>query len=147
MRELATKALHAAMREDWDAVRQSFTDLSADGHAITFALMAWCDTTIGAQAQMQGLEIPPDGPAPGIAQPGWLDVETGRVTLDADQIPPAARWAGRLVAARAAMDHDQFRALIGAMPGDGSERAQYAFALLRGCAEMAGLARRQDGAA
>lgn len=141
MRDLATQALQAAMREDWDAVRQSFADISADGRAATFALMAWCDWTLQAQAEMQGLEMPASGPMPGIARPGWFDPDTGRVTLDADEMPPVARWAGRLIAARASMDEVQFQVLVGTLPGDGFERGQYALALLRGCAGMVSMAR------
>jgi hypothetical protein len=56
--ELATQALHAAMREDWPAVRESFAAISTDGMAITFSMMAWCDTAIGAQAEMHGRPLP-----------------------------------------------------------------------------------------
>lgn len=149
MRELATQALHAAMREDWDAVKQSFADISTDGKAVTFALMAWCDTTIKAGADLAGREMPDSGPAAGrvaeTVRPAWIIAETGRITLDADEMPPTARWAGRLVAARAAMDDVQFAVLVGTLPGDGFERGQYALALLRGCAGLVGLAQAHGG--
>jgi len=145
MTELAKRALRAAMREDQDGVRRSFAAISADGRAAAFALTAWCDWTIQAQMKMQGLEMPAAGPMPGLAQPGWLDLDTGRVVLDADEMPPVARWAGRLIAARAAADWDQFTALVRSLPDDGQERAQYAYALLSGCAEMVSLAYSRDG--
>ena len=146
MRELAMQALQAAMGEDWPAVMQAFAGMSTDGNAVMFALMAWCDWTIQAQAEMQGLEMPAEGPMPGIARPGWLNTDTGQVTLDADEIPPAARWAGRLVAARAAMDEAQFKALAGALPDDRIKRGEYAAALLTGCAAMVSRARPAGGA-
>jgi hypothetical protein len=139
MRELATAALQAAMREDWPAVRQAFAGISTDSSATTFALVAWCDWTIQAQAEMQGLAMPAAGPMPGIARPGWLNMDTGKVTLDADEMPPVVRWCGQLIAARAAMDMAAFNALIGTLPGDGVERGEYAAALLTGCAEMVGM--------
>lgn len=142
MRELATQALNAAMAEDWPAVRKAFAGISTDGHAVTFALMAWCDWTIQAQAALGGQEMPAAGPMPGTARPGWLNMDTGTISLDADEVPPTARWAGRLVAARSAMDIPQFEALVRALPGDGLERGPYAVALLLGCAGMIGLARK-----
>lgn len=150
MRELATQALHAARREDWDAVKQSFADISADGKAVTFALMAWCDTTIKAGADLMGQPSPDAGevaePVAEIVRPAWIHAETGRVTLDADEMTPEARWAGRLVAARAAMDEVQWQVLVGTLPGDGFVRGQYVLALLRGCAGLVGLAEAKGGA-
>jgi hypothetical protein len=146
MRELATQALQAAMRKDWPAVKQAFAEISTDGNATMFALVAWCDWTIQAQAEMQGLTMPAAGPMPGIARPGWLDLDTGKVTLDADELPPAVRWAGRAVTARAAMDMTAFNSLVAAMPGDGIKRGEYAAALLTGCATMVSLARPAGGA-
>lgn len=146
MRDLATRALHAAMKEDWPAVRQAFAEISADGRAVTFALMAWCDWTLQAQAWMLGRPFPETGPvSDAMVAPAWIEAETGRLITDADEMPPPARWAGRLVAARAAMDHVQFQVLIGTMPGDGFKRGEYATALLRSCAGIVALSR-QGGA-
>ena len=90
-RELATRALHAATAEDWPAVKTAFADISADGSAITYALIAWCDTTLGAQAEMQGSSLPDSGPLGELVRPGWIVAETGRLTLDADEMPPPAQ--------------------------------------------------------
>lgn len=145
-RDLATRALHAAMREDWPAVQEVFGEISTDGRAVTFALMAWCDWTLQAQAGMLGRPFPESGPLSELAVPAWIEAETGRLITDADEMPPSARWAGRLVAARAAMDHVQFEVLIRTMPGDGFKRGEYAVALLRGCAGIVNLTRRMGGA-
>ena len=146
-RELATRALNEAVREDWPAVRKTFAEISADGRAVTFALMAWCDWTIAAQCKILGRPMPGPGEPAEVARPGWWNAETGKITLDADAVPPAARWAGRLVAARAALDEVQWKVLVGTMPGDGFKRGEFAAALLMGCAGMYALAFPGAGAA
>lgn len=138
MRELAAKALHAAMAEDWDTVKRAFAELSTDGRAITFALMAWCDTALAAQAEIRGMPQPGAEPMGEFVRPVWIDPGNGKVISNADEIPAAHRWAGRVLAARAAMDEVQFRVLVGTMPGDGFERGQYALALLMNAAKTAG---------
>ena len=132
-RELSVEALHAAMRNDWDAAAAAMQALSNEtgGPGIRFALTAFCDWLITAQNRVQGK---PDFDAPGIVRPAWLNAETGQVDTSAGDVPPAARWAGQLAVARAAMDKPAFDALLASMPEDGLERGRYAAALLEGCA-------------
>ncbi len=54
--------------------------------------------------------------------------QTGKVT-GADAAPPAARWAGRLIAARAADDEAGYAALLQA-PAEGGELGDCIMALL-----------------
>jgi hypothetical protein len=139
---LATRAYHAAVREDWPAANKAMAEIGQQGpNVIALVLVAFCDTTIGLQRDMKGMGPLQDGVAEeGPVRPGWVNAETGQVTLDADEMAPAERWAGRLVAARAAMDIDGFQALLRAMPADGKERGAYGSALLIGCASLAALA-------
>jgi hypothetical protein len=136
-RKLAAEALHAAIREDWPAASKAMTAISAEtgGEGACLALVAWCDTLIIAQRRVMGL---PDEPQDGeVARPAWLDGDTGHASLNADDAPPAARWAGQLVAARAALDLEAFNALLAALPADGKARGDYAGALLQACAMTA----------
>lgn len=131
-KELTTQALHAAMREDWPAAQKAMQAVSDEtgGQGIYYALRLLCDTAIGCQRKA-GLLAEHDA---GVFVPGWFDVRTGKLELDADAIPPEHRWAARLVAARAAMDQDAYNGLLEGMPEDGRERGAYAAALLTGTA-------------
>lgn len=133
-RELAAEALHAAIREDWPAASKAMQAIDGEtgGEGSVLALVAWCDTMIVAQRRAMGL---PDEPqAREVARPVWLDGGTGRASLNADGVPPAARWAGQLIAARAALDLEAFNALLTALPADGKARGAYAGAVLQACA-------------
>jgi hypothetical protein len=136
-RHLALEALVAAMGEDWPVASAAMRALGAETgtEGLATALLAWCDTLIAAQRRAMGLpDEPQDGEA---ARPAWLNGATGRVALNADDAPPAARWAGQLVAARAALDREAFAVLLAAMPKDPKARGEYAGALLQGCAMTA----------
>lgn len=50
----------------------------------------------------------------------WQEVCTGRMK-HSDEVPPTIRWAGQLLAARAANDEDGSRALFGAVSPDALE--------------------------
>ena len=148
---LATRAYHAAVREDWPAANAAMAEAGReDANVIALVMVAFCDTAIGLQRDMKGMPPLEEGLAvaeEGPVRPGWVNAETGRVTLNADEMPAPERWAGRLVAARAAMDLDGFQALLRAMPASGFERGKYANALLRGVASLAVLAARNGDAA
>jgi hypothetical protein len=137
-RELAAVALYAAVRGDCPEVNRAMQAIDAEtgGTGTLTALVAWCDTLITAQRRAAGL---PDDPVPGeeAARPGWVDSGAAQVTLDAGDVPPAARWAGQLVAARAALDRDGFNALLTVLPADRKARGAYAGALLHACAAAA----------
>lgn len=140
-RELATAALHAAMREDWTGASKAMRSLSEEtgSNGVMFAVLRYCDTIIGRQLAMRGL---PDDAWDGGVRMAWLNVDHGTLG-HAGQVPDSVRWAGQLVAARAAKDEAAFRALIGAMPDDDGERGKYVGELLRSCAITANMAKAQ----
>jgi hypothetical protein len=137
-RNLAERAYHAAVREDWAAANLAMAEAGRQTpNVIALVLSMFCDTIIGLQRARMGLPPGEDGvPEDGPVRPGWFNADTGQMTMDADDagLPAAVRWAGQLVAARAALDFDGFQALLQAMPADGFKRGEYANALLRGCA-------------
>jgi hypothetical protein len=143
--DLGTRAYHAAIREDWPAASQAMAEAGRQSpNVIALVLAGFCDTMLDLQRRMRGMPPLEDGePEEGPVRPVWVNADTGRLTMDADSLPPAVRWAGPLVAARAALDFDGFQALLKAMPADGHKRGEYATALLTGCAALA----RQPGTA
>ena len=105
--KLAAFALRSAIDEDFDAAGRAVTQIARTygNDEIPHLLCAFIDsfvTTTGAPV--------PDAFA-------FQAVETGFVT-NADGVSPRVRWAGRLIMARAAMDHEQFFALIDSVQSD-----------------------------
>jgi hypothetical protein len=127
---LGTEALHAAMREDWDAMKAALEAMSGS-EALIVAIVAWCDTLLARH---------PDGPHAGDrpVQVGWLEDGKGRVQ-HAEDVPPPARWAGQVIAARAALDEDAFYALLGA-PAEGADLGSCVIALVQSVAMTLGAA-------
>lgn len=127
---LAKEALTKACAEDWagaSAAVQAIGD-ERGWPGVTLALTAWSDTLFITQRRSEGL---PDEVDPGvIVQPAWADADTGEVTEDADGVDPYHRWAGRLLAARAVMDHGQYEALLRSLPDDGGECGKHVTTLL-----------------
>lgn len=112
--ELSTAALHGAQMDDGGRINLAMRSLNEElgGPGIMFALAGWCDTLALRQQAVTG-SIGSD-----LVRPVWLD-ENGNVQTDPDDVPGPVRWAGRLIAARAALDKDTWDALIAAIP-DGS---------------------------
>lgn len=109
--KLATTALHAAMRDDWPAATtavQAINDRHG-GRGLMAAILAWCDTAI--------LKMTGSFTASGSVAVAFQAVETGEIG-GADDVPAEVRWAGRLIAARAADDEPTFNALIESVPSD-----------------------------
>lgn len=121
---LATVALHAAINRDHPAASRAVQRIH-DEHgadAIVFAMLAWCDTAIAANPRMAD------------ADTFALISDAGELHM-ADQAPPEAAWAARLLMARAKDDRQTFRALINSIP-DLETYSRNVFALL----DMAGMA-------
>jgi hypothetical protein len=140
--ELSTVALHSAQLENWARAATAVKALNDElgGEGIMFALAGWCDTLIVRQQEIMGGQ---DGD---IARPAWLNATTGEVALDADDVPPPVRWAGRLVAARAALDHDAWDALIASIPDAPMAASEHVSALLNSVAmTLNGLSRMENG--
>lgn len=113
--ELASEALHAAIRNDWPAAVAAVHTLNAEcpGQVLP-AMCAWIDTFADRYAQTVGRELPADGD---LVELAFMEQGTGNIT-GADATPPHTRWAGRLIAARVAMDKPAFDALIEVLPDD-----------------------------
>jgi hypothetical protein len=125
--DLTTAALQAAMTERWVAAGSALTAINTElgGAGVAYAIKALCDTLIGRERELTGTE---DGTP---IRPAWFDTDRNRLSLDADEVPVEARWAGRLIAARAAMDRDSYDALIAAVGTDGRTVAAHVSALLQ----------------
>ena len=113
--ELAAQALQAAVREQWetatDAVQAIGDECGPEG--VEYACRAWCDALIVRYQAATGLPYPAGEPV----RPVWQDAVTGTLK-DADEVGTRSRWAGRLLAARAALDYDAYKALIASVPPD-----------------------------
>lgn len=122
---VARDALRAAMREDWPAMTTAVESLSGS-QALIVAITAWCDTLLAHH---------PDG-FPRGGQPvrvAWMDKNAGQVQ-HAEDVPMPVRWAGQVLAARAAMDEDGFWALMNA-PSDGLDFGTCVSALVASVAQ------------
>jgi hypothetical protein len=139
---LATRAYHAAVRGDWPAANKTMSEAGRQNpNVIALVLTAFCDTTISLQRGIRGMPPMEDGiPEGSLVQPLWVNADTGHATMNADDMPPALRWAGQMVAARAALDFDGYQALLLAMPTDGFKRGEYANTLLMSCVSLTRIA-------
>ena len=125
---LTAEALQAAVNEDQEQAAQAVRELDQLGtQTLVTAVTAWCDTLINAYRQATG--TPDTAPV----QPGWVHADSGVVAADADGVPAGARWAGRFIAARAAMDHPACYALLGALPDDPAAAGEHVVTLLNMC--------------
>ena len=109
---LAAKALHYAMAEDWERASRAVQVLgdAFGGDGCVTAMLGWADTLISRTPGLAG-----DGRPVRLA---FQTLETGHIDYNADDVPDDVRWAGRLLAARAADDRDTFEALINSVPDD-----------------------------
>jgi len=122
---LAGAALQAALAGDWpraNAAVQRIDKECGEQGGVATALMTWADTYT-----LHTFDGPP--PAAAAMRIMFWDTDTG-VMGDQPDLPDTTRWAARLVTARAAMDEDTFRALIGALPDDPAAVGQHVGAVL-----------------
>ncbi len=75
--------------------------------ALQSAMQVWADHAMRAVGIAPGTRI----------KPTWREMTSGEVTA-ADETPVHARWAGQMLAARAAMDPQQWEALLKAPPAE-----------------------------
>jgi hypothetical protein len=125
---LAGKALSAARDRDYDRASRAIHAISVryGEEQIPWVMLAWIDT----MATACGLR-----PQPGAAVGVLWQHESGGAITEADDTPPAVRWAGRAVAARLADDYGQFEALVNSCSGD-QEWSANVGAVLDICASM-----------
>lgn len=101
---LARDAYHAALAKDWRKVERVFARLNTEcgSEGLTTALIAWCDTFVDHSTGGQDVGR--------FRLVGW-NVDTG--AMDKGEAPrPGLAWSRRLIAARASMDQDAFRAAL-----------------------------------
>lgn len=123
--KIATIALHLAMQ---DKMREAagYVERLNGTDGLIDAILGWIDTYIAYchPTHRQGE----------LVRIAWVDVDAAVVHANADDVHFGARWAGRLIAARAADDQDQFLALLRSLPpgaalGDGITALLRAIAL------------------
>ena len=118
-RKIATVALHRAIAGDMPTAARYLRRLNGST-GLLLAIQAFCDTYIG--------ELHPDHAYGAPLRLVWFDVD-GAGDVDADAVSPPLRWAGRVIAARAAMDLDGYTTLLNA-PSAGAELGDSIMALL-----------------
>jgi hypothetical protein len=115
------QANHEAANE---AVQRICEDHGVDG--LQLAILAWCNTLIHHNPLPAAADGDPDGPV----LLAWITPGAGGVLL-ADDLPPADRWAGQLLMARAQKDVAMFNALLRTVPpGDDQVLTEHINALL-----------------
>lgn len=130
--ELTGRLLGHAADEDWRAVGVLVDEVFRldSSHALLTMLYAAADIQLAAHENRVGRA--PDGAE--VVEPVWVEAGTGRVG-GADDVPPAPRWAGRFIAARAAGDRQQCEALIRVLAGlDPQQFGEHVLAVIESCA-------------
>jgi len=123
---LAAIALRDALAGDMKAAMATVTQISdqTGGAGLEYAMRGWCDSLIVRYRSVTG------SPDDAVIRPAWVDGDSGRVDFNADDVPAQARWAGRMISARAAMDQGTWNALMAALPRDGYVIGDHVAALL-----------------
>lgn len=122
--KIAGIALNLATKGDNEEAARYVARLNGTDGLID-AILAWIDTYIGAV-------YPNHKPGQRIAI-RWLFTPTDEVQT-ADDVQPSMRWAGRLIAARAADDEAAFMDLLRSVP-EGAALGDCIMALLHAVAE------------
>lgn len=123
---LAAIALRDAVAGDMQAAMNTVKQISdqTGGGGLEYAMRAWCDSLIIPMRHATGT---PDN---AVIRPAWVDADSGHVDFNADDVAAETRWAGQMISARAAMDKDNWNALMAALPRDGFVIGDYICALL-----------------
>lgn len=123
---LAAYALTAARKGQWLAVKKALIHLQRDHgpEGVEQAMRGWCDTALASMP-------PTSGPIRWL----WKDVNSGEISDNTNDLPPAQAWASRMLAARQALDIDTWEALMGSLPeGQSAESGECVLALLESTA-------------
>lgn len=109
--------LQSARNQQWERADEQLTKMYDDcgPESIAIMMVALADTMVLAQ----GGEPDPDH----LVVPQWVSVETGETDLDADTVPPLARWVGRFIVARANRDYHMCTALVASLGPEEHARA------------------------
>ena len=107
---LVAGILRAAISEDWDKAAQNLKKI-VDAYGVNEVPMVLA--TIIDQLVLRS-DLPTDGRLKLLK---FVASETGAIE-SADDVPPATRWTGRLIMARAEMDKDAYWALVRSVETD-----------------------------
>lgn len=123
---LAADALHAAMQGDRERAGTAIVAINDElgGEGLTLAIVAWSDTLVAQYRKATG--TPDDAPV----RLAWQEADTGDISVTGNDVSPEARWAGQVIAARAALDKAGFNLLLRNLPRDGWAIGGYISALL-----------------
>jgi hypothetical protein len=127
--QLSGDALRAAMREDWDAAGDAIQAINGEHgfQGLVQAICTWCDAVALNHPAARAIESRPGA----VTQLAWSGDDIAGIET-ADEVDPHVRWAGQVTMARVMMDHEAFRALLLAIPGD--EAGDYIGVLLQSVA-------------
>jgi hypothetical protein len=131
---LASAALTCAVSNDWDRATKAVQRIGDECGEVGVgrAILGWSDTLIHRMGHKPGKPV----------NLVFQQVETGRIdTADGEHVPERVRWAGKVIAARAADDEAAWDALMKALPEDGAVVGQHVAAVL----EMVALMLRRIG--
>lgn len=124
---LAAIALYAAMAENWPAATRAVQAINdrCGSAGISRAVLCWSDTLIDYNPETNGDGRP--------VRLSFMNADTGHVNFDddADAVPEQFRWAGRIIAARAAQDLPAWEAMIDALPDDPKVHGDHVGAVLQ----------------
>lgn len=119
--KLASRALMAAQRGDLE-LAADYVRSATLRHGLLTCVVGWCDTFINIAYPQHKRGEP--------MRLAWIaDDGTDVINWDVGAVRPTVAWAGRVIAARAAMDQEQFNALM-AMPAEGAELGAHIVELL-----------------
>lgn len=113
------RALDAMMRRQPEEAAGHLADVG--GEDLLTVILGLCDTYIGRIHGPEAYGKP--------LRMAWWAVETGSLEYDPDKVPPRPRWAGQVIAARAADDEAAFMALM-RQPAEGADLGDHVTALL-----------------
>lgn len=117
--KIATVALHRAMADDLPGAAAYIKRLSGS-NGLVVAIVGWIDTYFA--------KVYPEHKRGDALAIQWLNVPEGQIET-ADEVSPAMRWAGRLLAMRAMDDEAGFYAVLHSAP-EGADLGDGIMALL-----------------
>ena len=118
-RKFTTIALHRAIAGDWPGAAQYIGRLNGSA-GLLVAIQLLADTYLGHVHPGHRLGDP--------VRVAWMSMP-GQGVAAADEVRPSVRWAGQIIAARAADDWPSYEALLRA-PAQGAELGDGIMALL-----------------
>lgn len=127
---LASAALRSAQASKWESAYRYVKRINDEcgGEGLEVALRAWIDTYVDHATDG-------DTRRARIGRMGYINADSGRLDHDdSAELPARVRWAGRLVAARAALDEDAYVAALEDLPEEGTETGSFVAAVLEACA-------------